>query len=254
MSAIALPSKAHEVLSFFNAPLAERRHATATSAAEAMASGGLVDDSVVTNLLQERLAEDDAMRGWVVDGFPRTQAQAKLLVEMNGLRPDVVIEMVVDYDEIRERVLYRRFDPVTSKVYNLVTNSPRDAAVLARLERRGDDSEEVLERRLETYDKSVGGIRETFRAGGIEVVGVRIGHGAGVEEIADTISEAVGNGRRVVLMGAPGCGKGTQGIALADIFGGVHISTGDLLRQGERRRGMAAHGLQWATRCSDVSL
>jgi adenylate kinase len=116
---------------------------------EIMAKGLLVPDDVTVALIRERLSQDDAQAGFVLDGFPRTSAQAEALDAMldeEGRRLDVVFELRVSDDVARERLLKR-----------------------AGLEGRADDTPEAIDRRLAIYHEQTLPISEHYRVQGILV-------------------------------------------------------------------------------------
>lgn len=227
----------HQPLPYMPSP----RHTTpAEAAAETMASGKLVSDELVAAMLESYLRTND-VQSWVLDGFPRNAHQAEMLASNPQTRPDAVIELVVEHADIRARLLQRRVDPATGAVYNLSSTIPDDA-IRARLQRRADDRADVIERRLRVYEECMPGVRAAFAARGVRVVEVVGARGASVEQVWAQVRKAA-RGRRVVIAGAPGCGKGTQGKRLASLIGGEHVSTGDLLRKAARlasEEGLAA--------------
>ena len=90
-----------------------------------MDSGALVPDEIVNALLQERLSEKDAEKGFVLDGYPRNVAQAKLLDEvLSKINKDIekVIALNVDDKEIIERITGRRTSKTTGKIYHIKYN------------------------------------------------------------------------------------------------------------------------------------
>ena len=130
-----------------------------------MASGALVPDEVVVELVRERLSRSDAERGYILDGFPRTRGQAEsldgLLESLGRSRPGVVALDVPD-EEIKRRIL-------------------------ARGEGRADDHAEVVERRLRVYRAETRPVLDHYKDSLIRV------HGVGtVEEIQIAILEALG--------------------------------------------------------------
>ena len=89
-----------------------------------MESGQLVPDAVIIGIVQNRLAESDCMeQGWILDGFPRTMAQAMAL-ERAGIRPDKVLFLEVPDDTIVQRVIGRRSDPMTGRIYHTSFEPP----------------------------------------------------------------------------------------------------------------------------------
>jgi adenylate kinase len=137
-----------------------------------MQSGALVRDEVVNRLLEERLAEPDAQAGFILDGYPRTRAQAEHLcgwLDERGIR-EVVIHLVVDYNRIVARLTGRRQCPRCGTLYNIVSNPPRVAGVCdldgESLVIRADDRESVIRERLAAYDTQSRPLIDFFREKG----------------------------------------------------------------------------------------
>lgn len=128
----------------------------------AMDAGQLVADDIVLGIIRERLAEPDAARGYVLDGFPRNQAQARALAAMLKAidRPlDAVVLFKVPYGEIVRRIAGRRTCPQCGAVYNIHDVPPgtplrcTQGADHPQLVQRPDDNEATVSRRLEVYEK-----------------------------------------------------------------------------------------------------
>lgn len=125
-----------------------------------MNNGGLVPDELVVGLVEQRLQKGDVKtRGFLLDGFPRTKAQAVVLKNV-GVEIDVVILLEVPDEKLVARVLGRRIDPVTQKTYNVNDDVPKE--VSDRWEQRGDDTEDKLKNRLGEYHKNITPITEEF--------------------------------------------------------------------------------------------
>lgn len=123
-----------------------------------MDRGDLVPDSVTIAMVRDRLAEGDAADGFLLDGFPRTLHQAKVLDEIldeMGGRLDVVVELVVDDDEVVRRLSGRRTCRVCGRVWHLDFDPPKLDGVCdqcgGELFQRDDDREETIRHRLEVY-------------------------------------------------------------------------------------------------------
>jgi adenylate kinase len=117
-----------------------------------MSSGGLVPDSVVIGLVEERLGQPDARNGFLLDGFPRTVAQADALGALLGRLGtplDAVVQIDVPRELLLKRATGRRTDLRTGQIYHLEYNPPPPNA---ELEHRADDREETVLKRLEAYD------------------------------------------------------------------------------------------------------
>ena len=120
----------------------------------AMDAGGLVADEVIIGLVAERIREPDCANGFLLDGFPRTLAQAEALREA-GVGIDAVVEIAVPDGEIVNRLSGRRSHPGSGRVYHVVFNPPkvegRDDVTGEPLVQRDDDREETIRRRLVNY-------------------------------------------------------------------------------------------------------
>jgi adenylate kinase len=116
-------------------------------------AGALVPDDLVNRLVEDRLAQPDCAGGYMLDGFPRTVAQAEWLDGMlakAGQKIDRVVLLEVADSVIVERIIGRRSDPETGRIYHL-TFDPPPAEVVGRLVHRADDTAEVVENRLAEY-------------------------------------------------------------------------------------------------------
>jgi adenylate kinase len=117
-----------------------------------MSDGKLVPDGVVIGLVAERITESDAVKGFILDGFPRTVPQAEALGAMladKGLKLDHVVEIGVPRELLTERATLRRTDKRTGQIYHLKYSPPPPDA---ELEHRADDQEATVLKRLNEYD------------------------------------------------------------------------------------------------------
>jgi adenylate kinase len=117
-----------------------------------MNAGKLVPDEVVIGLVEERLAEPDAKNGFILDGFPRTIAQADALgrsLDRLGRPLDRVLQIEVPKELLTERAVLRRTDKRTGQIYHLKYSPPPPDA---ELEHRADDREETVKKRLDQYE------------------------------------------------------------------------------------------------------
>lgn len=122
-------------------------------AARYMNAGQLVPDETVIAMAIERIGEPDARKGFMLDGFPRTTAQAEALeaaLTAHDIRLDAVVLLEVADDLIVERITGRRSDPETKAIYHLKFNPP-PAEIEPRLIQRADDTAEACEARLAKY-------------------------------------------------------------------------------------------------------
>jgi adenylate kinase len=142
-----------------------------------MAAGKLVPDELIVRVIEDRLRRDDVGRGVVLDGFPRTVAQAQALDEMlaaNGRQVDLIVSLDVPVDHLVERLLGR-----------------------AREQGRSDDTAEVIRERMVEYEKKTAPVLDHYRARGAPVVEVD-GTGS-VEEVRQRVSDFVAR----ALVGVP---------------------------------------------------
>lgn len=100
-------------------------------------------------------------KGWLLDGFPRSQAQAKAL-EDAGIQADCFIFLNVPDEVLVERVVGRRTDPETGKIYHMKFSPPEDEEVKARLVQRSDDTEEKVVVRLEQFHANVDAVKDSY--------------------------------------------------------------------------------------------
>ncbi len=152
-----------------------------------MDAGELVPDDVMLGIISDRLAEDDAAGGFILDGFPRTQKQAldlEDLLEKTRQPLDSVVLLDVDFDILLKRLTGRRTCSLTGKLLNIYS-SPQDELDACtdaggELIQREDDNEETISNRLEVYRSQTEPLIEFYRgkdklqvidaAGGIEEV------------------------------------------------------------------------------------
>ncbi|MDP1665476.1 MAG: adenylate kinase [Methylobacter sp.] len=123
-------------------------------AKKVMDAGGLVSDDIILGLIKERITQADCANGFLLDGFPRTIAQAEGLNEM-GVSVDTVIEIVVEDEEIVKRMAGRRVHLQSGRTYHVEFNPPKiegvDDVTGEPLIQRDDDKEETVRKRLSVY-------------------------------------------------------------------------------------------------------
>jgi adenylate kinase len=157
-------------------------------------AGKLAPDELVNDLIRERLAQADCQEGMILDGYPRTLNQAKVLLDLvrtYGFHP-VVVHLVVDYERIVARLSGRRICPVCGTLYSLTTNPPKVPGVCdldgAKLVTREDDRESVIRERLDQYELQTRPLLDYFRREGVPVF--EIGDaGANPEQISNQICD-----------------------------------------------------------------
>ena len=119
-----------------------------------MASGALVSDELIINLVKERLSQKDCEQGFLFDGFPRTIPQADAM-KAAGVKLDFVLEIDVPFAAIIERMSGRRSHVASGRTYHLSYNPPKvaglDDVTGEALIQREDDKEETVRKRLDVY-------------------------------------------------------------------------------------------------------
>jgi adenylate kinase len=145
-----------------------------------MERGELVPDSLVCDMVAVRLQQADCVRGFILDGFPRTVAQAEWLdgflhselfeKQACSKLPPVVVDIQVGYNQLLRRLTGRRTCPTCGRIYNVYFQPPRVADACdvdgAKLVTRKDDSEEVISERLKGYERQTLPLTEYYHAQG----------------------------------------------------------------------------------------
>jgi adenylate kinase len=163
----------------------------------AMDAGKLVDDATVLGMIRERLAQPDALKGFILDGFPRniTQADAleKLLLEL-GQPLEAVVLMNLDLGILFKRLTGRRICQDCGRVFNVYTTPPgtlphcEKCGDMPRLIQRPDDKEEVIGKRLEVFEAQTKPLIKHYEAAGLLRV---VDADADVETVFKNIQRAV---------------------------------------------------------------
>jgi adenylate kinase len=142
-----------------------------------MDRGELVSDDLVCDMVADRLAQPDCARGLILDGFPRTTAQAAWLDKFLAGRTfagsrmaPVVISIQVGYNQLLQRLTGRRSCPVDGKIYNIYFQPPKlegkcDACGAALVQRK-DDTEQVISERLKSYERQTLPLVDYYRKQG----------------------------------------------------------------------------------------
>jgi adenylate kinase len=159
-----------------------------------MQAGELVPDELVVEMVQRRLAEPDAARGFILDGFPRTIAQAQALDEMAGASVELVVDLEVPEPELIRRLSGRRVCPSCGAIYQVDTMPPKRAGVCDRcgaaLVQRSDDAPEAVRNRLRVYEQQTSPVRVHYRARGLlRAVDATRGAAAVCEAVAAAVGD-----------------------------------------------------------------
>ena len=141
-------------------------------AAVIMQSGNLVPDEMVNRMVRERIEQADCEKGFILDGYPRTVSQAKLLAGVlhdKGISP-LVVHLKVDYSVIVSRLSGRRQCPTCGAVYSVTSNAPTVSEVCdydgSKLVIRDDDRPEVVRERLRAYERQTEPVLEFLKGAG----------------------------------------------------------------------------------------
>ncbi len=143
-------------------------------AKEYMDRGELVPDEIVIGIVKERLQQPDCEKGFILDGFPRTLAQAEALDEMLkelGKEIDAVINISVPEEEVVKRIAYRRTCRNCGAVYHLIYNPPKNDERCDKcggeLYQRDDDKEETVRERFKVYRERTEPLIDYYRKKGL---------------------------------------------------------------------------------------
>ena len=180
-------------------------------AKEIMERGDLVPDELVCGMVADRLMQADCVRGFILDGFPRTVQQAEWLDgQLEKMRagkdasaqracaPPVVIQLTVEYNHLLRRITGRRSCPTCGLIYNVYYQPPKVQGICdvdgTPLVSRRDDEESVVAERLKAYEQMTLPLVKYYGAQGrlIEIDGER-----SVEEVTAQVFSALENVNRL---------------------------------------------------------
>ena len=134
-----------------------------------MDEGSLVPDDVILDIVAQRVSQPDCKNGFILDGVPRTLAQAEAL-EARGVRIDHVVSMEIDDSVIEGRMTGRRVCSKCGASYHVVANPPKSEGVCdscgAELIIRKDDAVETVRHRLEVYHEQTEVLKDFYRCRG----------------------------------------------------------------------------------------
>ncbi len=147
-------------------PLAEEVRAT-------QQAGKLIPDELVVRVVEDRTTRDDCLRGYILDGFPRTAAQAEMLEELAGRQRKKLSAILIDVPRelLEKRMTGRRICPVCKEIYNVYFRPPKvegrcDVHPEAILEQRADDTVGNVRVRLETYEHKTAPLLDYYQRTG----------------------------------------------------------------------------------------
>ncbi len=154
-----------------------------------MSAGKLVPDELVLELIQKRLEREDAQKGAIFDGYPRTEPQAEALDQVLaklGRKLAKVVLIDVPENDIVDRITGRRVDPASGQTYHLRYNPPPPGVEVTQ---RKDDTEEVVRTRYEGYKKKTEPVLPYYEKRGLlaKVDGV-----GSLDEVTERIKGAIG--------------------------------------------------------------
>ena len=157
-----------------------------------MDAGKLVPDEVIIGIIQERLAEPDCAKGFILDGVPRTIAQAQAL-DAHGIHFDAVLSLEIDDSVIEARMTGRRTCHTCGATYHIQAAPPKQKGVCDKcggeLEQRKDDQPETVKHRLEVYHNETEPLKDYYQAHGVLMSVPDLG---GIEETNEKIMELLG--------------------------------------------------------------
>jgi len=174
------------------------------AAKRAMDAGQLVSDEIIVALVTERMKQPDCSSGYLLDGFPRTIAQAEAM-RTAGLQVDVLLEIEVPDTDIVERMSGRRLHLPSGRTYHVRFNPPkvagRDDVTGEPLIQREDDGEDVVRNRLHVYHSQTRAVVDYYRnLAAAGAPGAPVYHrvdGVGtVDEVRQRVLDALGQSSR----------------------------------------------------------
>ena len=193
----------------------ELREGTALGeqAREIIASGGLVPDEIIVQIIEKTIAENTQASGFLFDGFPRTTIQAYILeglmIKLNTSLP-CLIDLPVPEQVSIERLVKR-----------------------GKSSGRSDDNETVIRNRLKEYSEKTLQVLQFYKDKGVRY---RINADRPIDEVHGEVLEIIRKEQQkrlfnIVIFGHPGSGRGSQGRAIADKFGLEYVATGPMLEE-----------------------
>ncbi|MBE8182339.1 MAG: nucleoside monophosphate kinase [Candidatus Portiera sp.] len=134
--------------------------------ARTMQAGDLVDDETILAVTIKTLKSPEYSKGFILDGVPRSLAQAQGL-KNNNIEINHVIDMLCSDEEVIQRITNRRVHPASGRIYNTLSNPPRvtdkDDETGEDLVQRDDDKEETVRKRLQNYNEITSPLKDYYR-------------------------------------------------------------------------------------------
>ncbi len=153
--------------------LAETQTPLAEEVRPLQQAGNLIPDELVIRVVEDRTAKDDCRKGYILDGFPRTAAQAKMLEQLAARQGKKLSPILIDVplELLEKRMTGRRSCPICGEIYNVYFRPAKvdnkcDRHPEAELTQRADDTQEKVRVRLETYQRETAPILDYYRSTG----------------------------------------------------------------------------------------
>jgi adenylate kinase len=177
--------------------LAETQTPLAEEVRAIQQGGRLIPDELVIRVVEDRTAKEDCYKGYILDGFPRTAAQARMLEELAARQKKKLSRILIDValDLLEKRMTGRRSCPICGEIYNVYFRPAKvdnqcDRHPEARLTQRADDTQEKVRVRLETYKRETAPLLDYYqRTGRLQ----RVDGTRSPEEIYSDIEEILNN-------------------------------------------------------------
>ena len=172
---------------------------------EKMNAGILIEDDIVTKLLEKRITNDDCQKGFILDGYPRNIHQVDIYVNLMkklDKNPGIVINLSIPYEALLERVKGRVVCKGCGVSFNVLSDNVKPKVLgicdycQGALEKRADDTQEVFEKRYNIYERATSPIIEYFKNIGIKVMVVNSEN----KDIAFTEIEKIISGNEIWLV------------------------------------------------------
>jgi adenylate kinase len=165
-------------------------------AKEFMDAGDLVPDEIIVGIIKDRTAEADCQKGFILDGFPRTSAQAETLTQMfkeSGQKLDHVVYLEIDPEKVVERLTGRRVCSDCGSEFHLQFKAPQKEGICdncgKNLMHRSDDHEDKIRNRLSNYEAQTAPLIEYYKNAGVLK---NVAAEGGIDDITNRIKGVLG--------------------------------------------------------------